>query len=494
MDEIIRDGINTDIDDNIKYLKELLKDNTDIVIREFFVVNVKCCLVYVDGMGDKNLIDLFVLQPLMRYEGRALDISIIKDRITNVSEIAEKSKLSEGIIGVLSGDTLLLVQGSSSCLVIGSRLWPTRGIAEPSSETVIKGSREGFSETLRFNSALIRRRVRDTRLRTEHLFIGRRSKSDTLIVYIQDIVNKEVLSLLKERLDGIDIDAIFDSGVLEEFLEDNKYSPFPQIQYTERPDVVAAALYEGRIAVLIDNTPSALIVPAGMSNLFQSPDDYNGRWLNASFVRLIRIFSIFLSLVMPSLYIAVTSFNTYTIPTKLAYSIAATREGVPFPSFVEVILMEFFLAMLTEAIVRLPKPVGATIGIVGGLIVGQSAVSAGIVSPIMIIIVSITTISGFLTTNNDITSAFRFYRYMLIIFSSIAGLYGMVVGLILLSIQLLQLKSFGIPYMAPAVNPDISDFKDFLIRLPYILLRKRPKHMNTGDKMRQKKKGSEGSV
>lgn len=494
MNEFIRDEINIDIDDNINYLKQLLKDNTDIVIREFYAVNVKCCVVYVDGMGDKNLIDHFVILPLMRYEGKKLNIGIIKDRITNVSEIAEKSKLSEGVIGVLSGDTLLLLQNSSTCLVVGSRLWPTRGISEPSSETVVKGSREGFAETLRFNSALIRRRIRDTRLRVEHMFIGKRSKTDTLIVYIQDIVNEDALSLLKERLQKINIDAIFESGVLEEFLEDNKYSPFPQIQYTERPDVVAAALYEGRIAVLIDNTPSALIVPAAMSHLFQSPDDYNGRWLNASFVRIIRIFSIFLSLILPSLYISVTSFNTYTIPTKLAYSIAATREGVPFPAFVEVILMEFFLAMLMEAIVRLPKPVGATIGIVGGLIIGQAAVSAGVVSPIMIIIVSVTTISGFLTTNYDITSAFRFYRIMIIIFSSVAGLYGLAIGLIVMAIQLLQLKSFGVPYMSPVVNPDVSDFKDFLIRLPYVFFRKRPKFMHTGDKIRQKTKDSEGSL
>jgi len=487
MNEIVRDQISLNIDDNISYLKQLLKDNSDIVMREFYVVNMKCCLIYVDGMADKNLIDHFLLEPLMRFEGKVLDISIIKDRIANVSEISEKSKLSEGIIGALSGDSLLLVQNNKSCLVIGTRLWPTRGVSEPSSETVIKGSREGFTETVRFNTALIRRRVRDTRLRLEHLSIGRRSKSDTFIIYIDDIVNKDALSLIKERLGKIDIDAVFDSGILEEFIEDNMYSPFPQVQYTERPDVVAAALYEGRIAVLIDNSPSALIVPATLPNLFQSPDDYNGRWINATFIRLVRLFALFLTLVMPSLYISVTSFNTYTIPTKLAYSIAASREGVPFPAFVEVIIMELFLAMLMEAIVRLPKPIGATIAIVGGLIIGQAAVSAGIVSPVMIIIIAVTAITNFLTPNYDITSAFRFYRYLLIIFSSVAGLYGMVIGLIIFLIQLLQLKSFGVPYLAPAVSPDIDDYKDFLLRLPYGLIRKRPKYMNTGDKIRQKK-------
>lgn len=488
MDEIIRENIDKCIDNNIDYIKKILKDNSDIVMRDFYVGNMKFFLLYVDGMGDKELINHYIMEPIMRYKGNKINLNIIKDRIINISEVSEKKSLKDGINGVLSGDTFLLIDNETSGILIGTRKWPTRGITEPSSETVIKGSREGFSETIRFNTALIRRRVRDTRLKIEYLSIGRRSKTDVNIIYIEDIVNKEALNILKDRIALIDIDAIFDSGILEEFIEDNIYSPFPQVQYTERPDVVAAALYEGRTALLIDNSPSALIIPATLPNLFQTPDDYNGRWINGSFVRLIRLISIIFTLIMPGLYISVTSFNTSIIPTKLAYSIASSREGVPFPAYLEVVIMEFFLALLLEAIIRLPKPIGSTIGIVGGLIIGQAAVSAGIVSPIMIIILSVTAISSFITPNYDVTSAFRIYRYLLIGLSSIIGLYGLIIGFIISLISLLQLKSFGISYLSPGINPNINDFKDFIIRVPYVFIRKRPSYMKTGDKIRQKKR------
>jgi spore germination protein len=305
-------------------------------------------------------------------------------------------------------------------------------------------------------------------------------------MYIEDIVNKKVLSELQNRIDKINIDAVFDSAYIEQLIEDNKYSPFPQIQSTERPDVVAAALYEGRVALLVDNSPFAIIVPCTLPNLFQSPDDYYQRWMHASMIRFIRMISILISLTAPALYVAVTSFHTAIIPTKLAYSIAASREGVPFPAFVEAIIMELFLALLMEAVVRLPRPIGATIGIVGGLVIGQSAVSAGIVSPIMIIIVAITAITTFVTPNYEVTTAFRLMRFLLIITTAIAGLYGMMMGLIVILIHLVRMKSFGIPYLAPAVSTNMNDLKDMYIKAPLSKIKERPKYMKTGDKIRQK--------
>jgi spore germination protein len=289
-----------------------------------------------------------------------------------------------------------------------------------------------------------------------------------------------------ERLDTIQIDAILDSGYIEQMIEDDPYSPFPQIQSTERPDVVAAAIYEGRIGILVDNTPFALVVPATLNNIVQSPDDYYQRWMHASVVRIIRYMAMFISLILPSIYIAFTSFHTGIIPTKLAYSIAASREGVPFPAFVEVLIMEVSLAFLLEAIVRLPRPIGATIGIVGGLIIGQAAVSAGIVSPIMIIIVSATAITEFVTSNYALTMAFRTVRFMLILASAFLGFYGILVGLLVFLIHLIRLRSFGIPYLAPAVRPHLKDQKDFLVRLPFSLFKERPQYMKSRDRIRQK--------
>lgn len=486
MKEEIKEQISDKADENLNYLKKLLQENSDIVFREYFIQDKKAVLVYIDGMADKLLLDKYVIEPMMQCLKEIKDVQKLKDRIIEVSDIKEVDKMAQGVQSMLSGDTLMFVDGLKVSYVIATRSWPARGVSEPSGETVIRGAREGFVETIRFNTALVRRRVRDTRLKIESKTVGVRSKTDMAIIYIEDIVNKECLKELHTRIKDINIDAILDSAYISEYIEDNKYSPFPQIQSTERPDVVAAAIYEGRIAILVDNSPFAIIIPATMANMFQSPDDYYQRWMEGSVLRILRFISIFITLLLPALYIAITSFQTSIIPTKLAYSIAASREGVPFPAFMEVIIMEISLSLLIEAIARLPKPIGATIGIVGGLIIGQAAVGAGIVSPIMIIIVGLTAITTFITPNYEITSAFRFIRFFLIILSSIFGLYGIMIGLILVLIHLIKLKSFSIPYLAPLVSPNFKDFKDLFVRLPIRFLKERPEYMHTKDKIRQK--------
>lgn len=486
MKEEIKDTISLKTEENVAYIKELLKNASDIVYREFYIGNFKAALIYVDGMGDKILLDDYVLENVMLKGYSVTDASEIKNRILTVTDVREVEKLSEAVNAMLSGDTMLFIEGLENCYVVASRFWPARGVSEPSGETVIRGARDGFTETIRFNTALIRRRVRDTRLKLVSKSLGVRSKTDSVIMFIEDIVNKEVLEELFNRLESINIDAVLDSGYIEQLIEDNKWSIFPQIQSTERPDVVAAALYEGRIAILVDNSPFVLIVPATMPNLFQSPDDYYQRWIYGSIIRLVRFFSIFISLILPALYVAVTSFHTSIIPTKLAYFIASSREGVPFPAYVEALIMEVSMAFLLEAIARLPKAIGSTIGIVGGLIIGQAAVTAGIVSPIMIIIVSVTVITNFTTPNYAITSAFRIVRIMLIIATAIIGLYGMMLGLIVTLIHMVRLKSFGIPYLAPMNNPNKNDFKDMYLRFPLKYFKSRPEYMGTGDKVRQK--------
>ncbi|MBU3092588.1 spore germination protein [Clostridium sp. CM028] len=486
MKESINDKIELDAGKNIEYLKELLQDNSDVIFRIFNVGEWKAALVYIDGMANNQLLNHYVLEPLMLWSKGIENVEEIKDTVLAVTDMREVKKLSEGVNAALSGDTLMFIDELNCAYVIATRDWPARGVGDPSGETVIRGAREGFTETIRFNTALIRRRIRDTKLRIKPKAIGTRSKTDVAIMYIDDIVNKEVLQELEDRIERINIDAVFDSAYIEQLIEDNKYSPFPQIQSTERPDVVAAALYEGRVALVVDNSPFAIVVPATLPNLFQSPDDYYQRWMHSSMVRVIRMLSIFISLTAPALYVAITSFHTAIIPTKLAYAIAASREGVPFPAFVEAIIMELFLALLMEAVVRLPRPIGATIGIVGGLVIGQSAVSAGIVSPIMTIIVAITAITTFVTPNYEVTTAFRLVRFLLIIAAAIVGFYGIMIGLIILLIHLVRMKSFGIPYLAPAVDINIKDLKDMYIRAPISSLKERPKYMKTGDKIRQK--------
>lgn len=485
MKEEIRDGIYSNLDENIDYIKGLLKDVSDIVYREFYIGENKATLTYIDGMADKILINNFVLESLM-LEKTSIRVEDIEKRFLTVSDMRNEKDLNKAVNSMMAGDTMLFIDNFTACYVISTRFWPARGVSEPSGETVVRGGRDGFTETIRFNTALVRRRIRDTRLKVIPKSLGSRSKTDTVIMYMEDIADKAIVDETMKRIERISIDSILDSGYVEQLIEDSKWSIFPQVQSTERPDVVASALYEGRVAVLVDNSPFVLIVPATLPVFFQSPDDYYQRWAYGSMFRIIRLIAVFMSLVLPALYVAVTSFHVSISPTKLAYFIAASREGVPFPAFVETIIMEVSLALLTESTIRLPKPIGSTIGIVGGLIIGQAAVSAGIVSPIMIIVISITTITNFTTPNYEVAMAIRIIRFLLIIAASFIGLYGIVLGLILLLIHLIRLKSFGISYLSPLVNPNIRDFKDVYIRLPWDSFKERPKYLNTKDKIRQK--------
>ncbi len=486
MEENIRKEILPELDENYSYIKELLKDNTDVIFRKFYVGKFSVALIYIDGMADKKLLDDYVMESLMLHGDRVRSKEEITNTILTVTDLKEEEKMDSALKAMLSGETMMFIDGIDKCYIIATRSWSARGVTEPSGEEVIRGAREGFVETLRFNTALIRRRIRDTRLRIEMTTVGLRSKTDVAIVYIDDIVNKDVLSKVKQRIDNIKIDAVLDSGYIEQFIEDNRWSIFPQIQATERPDVAAASIFEGRVAILVDNSPYCILAPTTLIALFQSPDDYNQRWIYSSIIRLIRFCSIFLSLLLPGLYVAVTSFHTTIVPTRLAYAMAATREGIPFPAYVEAIIMEISMALLVEAVIRLPKGLGTTIGIVGGLIIGQAAVSAGIVSPIMIIIVSVTAITTFITPNYEVVASLRIIRFTLIIAASIIGFYGLTLLSLVYLIHLIRLESFGIPYMSPIVNLRSGDLKDTLIRSPLQFFKRRPDFLKPGDKIRQK--------
>ncbi|WBW98462.1 spore germination protein [Oceanirhabdus sp. W0125-5] len=488
MKEELRDDISFELDENLKYIKDTLVDNYDFVYREFYADKWKVALIYIDGMSDKVVLNDYVMEPLMlAYRNKLEHQGELISKVLSLTDLRPVDKLKDGINASLAGECLLLIDGMDKIYVLATRAWPARGVSEPSGETVIRGAREGFTETIRFNTALVRRRIRDTRYRAKPKMIGTRSKTDIAILYIEDIADKELVTEVEKRLDEIEIDAIQDSGYIEQMIEDNKLSPFPQVQSTERPDVVASAIYEGRVAILVDNSPFALIVPGTLPALFQSPDDYNQRWMHSSLIRLLRVFAMIAALVAPALYIATTAFHTNILPTKLAYSIAASREGVPFPAFVEALIMEISMALLIEAMLKLPKAIGSTIGVVGGLVVGQAAVSAGIVSPIMIIIVGLTAITTFLTPNHGVVLAFRGIRIVLIILASVLGLYGIAIGMIIVLIHLLKLTSFGTPYLAPFVYPARSELKDMIMKYPLRSFIKRPAFLHPNDKIRQKK-------
>lgn len=467
------------------YMRRVFVNNSDFVFRDFKFGKIDCGTVYIDGMADKVLLDDYLFEPIMEMAEEDIPIKAIEKKVLAISDMRQVKKFEDILNSVMAGETVMFVDGLDYGFIIANRSFPTRGVSEPSAETVIRGPRDGFTETIRFNTALLRRRVRDTNLRIESMQCGVRSKTDVSIIYIEDIVNKEILRELKRRIDRIDIDAVLDSGYVQQYICDNEKTPFPQVQATERPDVTAAAIYEGRIAVMVDGSPFVLIVPAVLVDFFQGPDDYYSSWINGTAVRFLRIIGIMIALVLPGLYISVTSFHADLIPTKLAYAIAASREGVPFPSYIEVFIMEAALAFLIQAVIKLPKPIGSTVGIVGGLIIGQSAVSAGIVSPIMIIILGVTAVTTFLIPNYEVTSAFTYFRIIIIICSAILGLYGLMLGVIFMIIHLTRIKSYDIPYLAPAVDLVWSDFKDLYVRMPLRTFIKRPVFLRGRNRIRQ---------
>lgn len=475
------------LDKNLEMIKNTLVDCEDMIYREVLVGkkgDYRIAIAFVDGLANKDLLNQDVLLNLM-INARMVEPNpnlirnkiddLIKNQTLAVAEMKEVETLEESILNILSGETVLLLDNYNKAVIVATRGWERRGISEPSTEAVIRGPRDGFVETARINTALIRRRIRDPRLKLKIKQIGRRSKTDVAVMYIDDLVNRRALETLEERLNMIDIDAILDSGYIEQLIEDHWLSPFPQIQNTERPDTAAAALYDGRIVVVVDNSPFILLVPSTLNSLMKSSEDYYERWTIGTAVRLLRYIAVFIALLAPALYVAITSFHPQMIPTQLAIFMAAKRTGVPFPAIVEALIMEVTIEILREAGVRLPGPIGATIGIVGGLVIGQAAVEAGIVAPLMVIVVAITAISSFAIPNYNLAIGFRLLRFGFIFMSGFLGLYGIALLMLLLMVHLCSLKSFGIPYMSPYVNyvdyPE--DLKDTFVLFPLISLKKR---------------------
>ncbi|MBA1334823.1 MAG: Nutrient germinant receptor inner membrane subunit A (GerKA/GerAA/GerBA) [Firmicutes bacterium] len=493
-----------DLRKNLQFFKERLKDCDDVVYREFSVGSKSqygFAIIYVDGMVDKFLINEEILKSLMLEVTRSRPSpGLFSDNIYSLTlkgavtsgEVKEEEYLDKAMTSLLSGDTLLLVDGYRKVIVIGSKGWTNRGVQEPQTESVVRGPREGFSETLRINTSLLRRRLKDPNLKIKQLQMGKQSKTDIAVAYMDNIVNRGVLEEVNRRLEAIDIDGVMDSGYIEQMIEDNWFSPFPQVQNTERPDKVAAALLEGRVAIICDNTPFVLLVPATLNILFQASEDYYERWFVASAIRLLRYVSASVSYLFPAVYIAITSYHPGLIPTDLALYIAGTRSTVPFPAFIEALLMEATLELLREAGIRLPGPIGQTIGIVGGLVIGTAAVDAGLVSPIMVIIVSLTAIASFTISSYNIAIPFRLLRFMLMLLALILGLYGIMIGILITLVHLCSLKSFGVPYLSPLVGTPYYELKDSFIKAPRISMQKRPESLSGGNDVRLRDKRREG--
>lgn len=474
--ESLKQGLTNDLHSNLAMINQIMGNASDMMIREFALASElqnKAAIIAIRGLSERELINEQVLDALMR-DARFSNMKSIRQLFDQLNRhgipnifVKEEADVGNIIEELINGNTIFFLDGIDSALIIGSQYWRDRSVSEPETETVVRGPRDGFTETLDTNTALIRRRIKSPDLRIDACKLGTQTRTAVLLVYINGVARESIVTEVKERLQRIHIDGVLESGYIEELIEDHPLSPFPQIDHSERPDKVSAALLEGRIAILVDNTPFVLIVPVVFLQFIQSAEDYYQRFPVASLTRLIRLIAYFTSVILPALYIALTSFHQEMIPTPLALSIAASREGVPFPSIGEAFIMEATFEILREAGLRLPKPAGQAVSIVGGLVIGQAAVQAGIVSQAMVIVVAFTGISSFAIPAYNAAAAGRLIRFPLMIMAAIIGLPGILAGLTIILIHLSGLRSFGVNYLDPFTSPDTDQFKDTIIRAPW---------------------------
>ncbi|WP_340026745.1 spore germination protein [Paenibacillus sp. FSL K6-1096] len=474
---------------DLQAVKAAIGSNSDVHFREFTnaKTGVQGVLIHIDGMQSDRLLSMEVMQFLM-YELPADLPSSVKAAGQRLpfSELKEEMYIGDFNRSVLFGHAAILIEGQTCGFLVEMPGAPSRTADEPVSEALLRGPRLGFTEVLGENTAMLRRQGLSDQLEMKSFRAGTVIEREIVVAYMKDIVNPDLLDEVKNRIGKLNMDFLAESGYIEQLVEDNYLSPFQQLQNTERPDRVIAALLEGRVAIMLDGTPFALIAPVTFSMLLQSPEDYYERWLPGTLLRLLRFAASFLALMAPALYISFISFHPGLIPTELAITIIKTRQGVPFPSLIEVLILEVSIEILREAGIRLPKPIGPAMGIVGGLIIGDAAVQAGIVSPFLVITVAVTAISSFSIPMYSAGITLRILRFVGMLFASVLGMYGTILFFLLICCHLTKLKSFGVPYLTPLSPFRLSDWKDLFFRAPMALMKRRPLMMKTRQKQRKR--------
>ena len=487
------DALSEDLNENLCRLRGLLGKSPDIVMRRFIVdvqAGLEAAIVFVDGLVDKETINSHVLRPLMinlyncSHGPQPLDLAWIEEHLVTVNDTKRNSSFAEAVNTVLNGDTLLLLQGYAETLQIASKGWDKREISEPDAEVIVKGPREGFIENLRTNTALLRRKIRHPDLTFENMRIGRKTRTDVCLAYIRGIAREDLVTEVRRRLDRIDTDSILSTAYLAQFIEDAAFSIFSTTTYTERPDVAAAKILEGRIAIMINGSPVVYTVPTLFMESFQSPDDYNFRPLYATFIRWTRFLAFALTVFLPALFVALTTFNQELIPTPLLINIAAASDATPFPAVLEVVGMGVIFEILREAGVRIPRSFGPAVSIVGGLVIGEAAVGAGLIGQPTVIVVALTAITSYVVPLQIEASAFL--RLGMAIVAGIFGLFGILQCALLILIHLASLRSFGVPYLSPLAPLQLGDLKDTLVRVPHWAMLTRPRSLEPEDTARQK--------
>lgn len=476
---------------DLKAIREAGGNSYDLTVRRFKAGGLPGALIYLEGLTDKRsseeIVRSLVHEParlkITLKKGRGLEMAreklLISDQLSTVKNIADLfSEISRGAGAVF-------LEGSAEALICDTRQPKTRQVEEPKNETVLRGPRDGFIENLQVNTSLIRMRLPIPQLWIETITLGRLSRTGIVILYLKGLAREKLLREVRSRLQQIDIDAVLGTGYIEDYIEDNAYTIFPLLFRTERPDKVTAALLEGRVAIMVEGTPFAMIAPTELAMLMQSPDDYFEVPAICAFIRMLRYAALFVSTLLPGIYVAIVTFHQELLPTDLFLRISSSREGVPFPVIAEMLLLDLIFEMLREAGLRLPPAIGPAISIVGALILGDAAVRAGLVSPGVVIIIATTAIAGFTTPAFSLGASFRLLRFVFTILGAVFGLFGVQFALLLAIVHLCSLRSFGMPYLAPFAPLVLADLKDSVVRTWWWGMRSRPKLTGGREPLRQ---------
>ena len=489
-------GLNKSLDDNILLFKNIFKNDETLIIREFEnkqLKNAQCCIIYLDGMVNTEIVNENIIQPVLcsnlseNIESGNL-LEELKKKVIVSNNVTLETEVNKTVSSVINGDTLFLLEGYDNALVISSKGGLFRPITEPTSSRVVRGPREGFTESIMINISLVRRKIKDPDLKFKFKVIGERTHTKTCICYIEGLALEGILNELEQRLDKIEIDGVIDSGYIQELIKDAPYSPFETVGSSERPDVIAAKLLEGRIALFVDGSPFVLTVPYLVVENFQSNEDYYNNYIFSTMNRLIRGFTAVTSITIPAIFLSLATYHQEMLPTPLLLSISASEQGVPVPTVVSLFIMLFIFDMLREAGTRMPSSIGQAVNIVGTLVLGQAAVEARLVSAPVIIVTALTGIMTLI--NMNFISATIIFRTFLLIGASFLGIYGFLMCFIILYLHLMSIRSFGVPYMMNVTRAINHDGQDAWIRAPWWSMTLRPKIIAAKDLVRQSSRKS----
>jgi len=494
--EIKRDEENTFVHELKASLQGSFGQTADLVMEPMKIAETDGMLFYLSTAIDNSQLQQTLMgkqtyQPNSSFDLKSKEgIRGFCEQMFSGSGFKFVHTLEEVSSEILNGSLAIAFKTFPSYITIAMPNSNMRQVAEPTSQTVIRGPKDSFVELASINMTLVRRRIRNPNLRFEEFIIGNETQTKVFLGYMNSIANEQIVEEVRKRLNNINVSAIFESGNIEELIVDKTFTVFPLAFNTERPDTVAGELMEGKICIIVDGTPFALLVPAVFTDFFISSEDYYHHYSISSFLRLLRYVSFMIVLIVPSAYVGILTYHQELVPTNLLINIMAQREGVPFPAVVEVLIMELTFEILREAGIRMPRAVGQTVSIVGALVIGQAAAEAGIISNIMVIIVAITATANFVAPVYSLSAATRILRLILIPIAGFLGLYGVLLGLVVMVAHLASLRSFGVPYLAPIAPFNMDDQKDVFIRFPFWGMTRRPSYLRTAQPVKQKNKES----